>query len=93
MPTTTEGQTLHSICDQCHGPITITIEPGQRWDQVEWHHASEGDDDGHPPQAELRFAIDATCPGCEWPEIGFAPERNEFVCARCLHTQTDRPED
>lgn len=34
----------------------------------------------------------------EWkhldPEmIGFAPARDEFVCSRCGHTQTERPKD
>lgn len=94
MPTTAETQTLTSICDICHGPIEISIVVGeQKWHDVEWEHALDGDDAGHPAQAELRFVIDATCPGCDYPEIGFAPARDEFVCSRCGHTQTERPEN
>lgn len=90
---TTTPQRLHSVCDQCRGPITITIDPGQRWDDVEWEHTDPAPVTKHHAVPELRFAIDATCPGCDYPEIGFAPARDEFVCSRCLHTQTERPKD
>lgn len=93
MATATRPQSLHSLCDyhSCGEPITITIADGQKWHDVQWQH----DDStvGHRAIPELRFAIDATCPGCKYPEIGFAPHRDEFVCARCGHTSTERPKD
>lgn len=88
---TTTTQRLHSICADCQEPIHITIDPGQRWNEVEWTHVDAAD--SHPPVPEMRFAIDATCPNCGHPEIGYAPAREEFVCSRCLHTQTERPKD
>jgi hypothetical protein len=93
MPVT---ETCTSICDACGRPIVITIVVGQqRWNDVEWAH----DDptmtplDEHQPVPELRICCDATCPGCNYPEIGFAPARDEFICSRCGHTQTERPKD
>lgn len=90
---TVTSQRRHSICDHrgCRKPITITIDPGQRWDQVEWQHADPKL--RHRPVPEMRFAIDATCPGCDFPEIGFSPALDRFICSRCLHTQTQRPKD
>lgn len=86
-------QTLTSVCDLCREPISITVGPGQRWDEVDWQHDDQPEPRTHRPVPELRYAIDATCPGCKYPEIGFAPARDEFVCSRCGHTQTQRPKD
>jgi hypothetical protein len=42
-------------------------------------------------EGDVRLAIDATCPGCEFPEIGYAVARSMFSCSRCGHEQTERP--
>lgn len=86
-------ETRTSICDYrgCGEPISISIVVGkQRWSDVDWIHEHHM---GHRAVPELRIACDATCPGCKYPEIGFAPARAEFVCSRCGHTQTERPKD
>lgn len=86
-------ETRYSVCDHrgCRQPITITITSGvQRWADVEWEHDHDA---GHRAVPEMRFAIDATCPGCDYPEIGFSPALEQFVCSRCEHTQTTRPKD
>lgn len=92
---TTTTQRRHSICDHrgCREPIRITIDPGQRWGDVEWEHADHTLDAAHRPVPELRFAIDATCPGCDYPETSFSPALDQFVCSRCGHTSTERPKD
>lgn len=94
MSATTETRT--SVCDVCTRPIAISIVAGeQRWNAVEWAHTDDDMTplDEHRPVPELRIACDATCPGCKYPEIGFAPARDEFACSRCGHTQTERPKD
>lgn len=78
--------TFHSICERCSGSISyITGQRARAWD----HDVRPVD--RHEVKPELRFAIDATCPGCKYPEIGYAPARQEFTCSRCGHTQTERP--
>ena len=85
-------KTLVSICSTCNTSIEISIVVGeQKWHDVAWQHVETAAD--HEPLPELRVAIDATCPGCNYPEIGFAPAREEFICSRCGHTQTERPKD
>lgn len=92
MATTIE--TLTSVCNLCEAPIGISIVVGeQKWRDVDWTHLNEKPGTLHRAIPELRFVIDATCPGCDYPEIGFAPARDEFVCSRCGHTQDTRPED
>jgi ribosomal protein S27E len=89
----TATETRHSICDICDEPISITAIAGRTcWCDVTWTH-TEGaySPKGHAAVPEVRFVIDATCPGCNFPEIGFAPAREEFVCSRCGHTQETRP--
>jgi ribosomal protein S27E len=82
----------HSFCEACGDSITIRLADGQRWPDASWNHdGGPLQDADHTPVPELRFAIDATCPSCKYPEIGFAPAREEFVCSRCGHTQTTRP--
>jgi ribosomal protein S27E len=83
--------TLSSICDACRGPIAITAEPGQRWDELQWQHTDPKPVTTHRAVPELRFVIDADCPGCNLPEVGFAPARSEFVCSRCGWTGEERP--
>lgn len=87
----TTTQRRHSVCDHrgCRLPIAITVNPGQRWDDVKWQH--EDSSVQHRAVPEMRFAIDATCPGCDYPEIGYSPTTEQFVCSRCLHTQAERP--
>lgn len=89
---TTENRS--SVCDTCGGPIAITIVVGeQRWHDVDWQHTDPQPNTRHRAVPELRLAIDATCPGCGFPEIGYAPAREEFTCSRCGHTTTERPKD
>lgn len=91
---TAQLQIRRSICQVCDAPISITIIVGsQRWDDVNWVHRGAGSEPMPPHNAtpELRIVIDATCPGCAYPEIGYAPQRTEFVCSRCGHTQQERP--
>jgi len=64
----------------------ITYDPATR----AWSHENTADA-AHDIVPELRFAIDATCPGCKYPEIGYAPEREVFTCSNCKHEQPDRP--
>ena len=45
----------------------------------------------HDAVPELRLCVDATCPNCGWPELGFQPDRGEFICSRCEHAMTERP--
>lgn len=76
-----------SICDTCRGRITWSPYPGND----NWKH--EDVDQDHAAEPELRFVIDATCPGCDFPEIGYSPALEQFICSRCGHTQDTRPND
>lgn len=80
-------RTYTSVCSICEGAITTANAVSA------WTHLNRADwvDNPHNPKPELRFAIDATCPGCDFPEIGFAPDRGKFVCSRCGHTTDTRP--
>jgi len=83
-------ETRRSRCDVCRGPISISITIGeQRWDDVDWQHS-----DLEPPQhravPEMRICIDEDCPGCGFPEIGFAPASEQFICSRCGFTSSTR---
>lgn len=92
MTTTATTATLSSVCDsgRCRKPIEITIVVGeQKWQDVDWVHVDSTI--RHRAVPELRFCIDATCPGCDYPEIGYSPALEQFICSRCGHAQTDRP--
>lgn len=95
MGTETSTETRTSLCAICDQPISISIVIGQqRWHDVAWMHiAPPPVTDDHVVSPELRICCDATCPACKYPEMGFAPARDEFVCSRCGHTQTERPKD
>jgi hypothetical protein len=41
---------------------------------------------GEPP----RFAIDADCPCCGWPERYFATATRKFGCIKCTYTSDER---
>lgn len=50
------------------------------------------DDAGdHGPVLELRIVMDVDCPGCDFPEIGYAPSRDEYCCSRCGWASAERP--
>jgi len=92
MTATETTETRHSICDLCKGHIAITVVVGkQKWHDVDWKHVNAKPITAHRATPELRFVIDATCPSCDFPEISYAPAREEFVCSRCRHTQETRP--
>ncbi|AIY17751.1 hypothetical protein GUY44_06960 [Pimelobacter simplex] len=94
MTTQPRTETRTSVCAQCQSQISISIAVGeQRWSDAEWEHAEPQEATRHRAIPEVRIACDATCPNCKYPEIGFAPARDEFVCSRCGHTQTERPKD
>jgi hypothetical protein len=86
-------QTISSLCDTCGGSITHGATAGSGFDKSVWTHVNDADwvDSPHQAKPELRIAIDATCPGCDYPEIGYTPQRGEFICSRCGHTQAERP--
>lgn len=94
MPATTDkhAEFRWSRCDLCEAPIVISIIVGeQRWPDVEWTHLEDGPIRLHAATPELRVAIDATCPNCDYPEMGFAQKRDEFACSHCGHAQDTRP--
>jgi len=84
MTNTTDAPTWRTLDTEGH-PIAYDAK-SQRWDHEDAADAT------HDIEPELRFAVDATCPGCDFPEIGYAPGRAVFTCSRCGHEQTDRPE-
>lgn len=45
----------------------------------------------HPVAPEIRAAIDATCPDCDFPEVSFVFDECEFACSRCGWHGADRP--
>lgn len=91
MPKSTATATFHSRCEIDGDPIHY-LGPSEFDGRPVWLHDIDRTYD-HLAQPELRFTVDATCPGCGFPEIGFAPTREEFVCSRCQHTQNERPKD
>lgn len=88
-PTAPQPFSLKSICAHCLTPINLTGVG--RYDTATWHHDHGDQYEMHAATPELRISIDATCPGCQYPEIGYAPARQQYVCSRCGHTQTERP--
>jgi hypothetical protein len=79
--------TITTRCDKCRERIG--------WVDRSWVHLDSPDhgrrQKRHDAVPELRIAIDATCPNCSHPEMGYQPDRAEFICSRCEHTTTERP--
>ena len=65
------------------------------WIDHRWVHLDSPDhgrrQKRHNAEPELRVCVDATCPNCGWSELGFQPDRGEFICSRCEHATTERP--
>lgn len=84
--------TIASITTRCQKCAERIV-----WIDRRWVHLDSPDhgrrQKRHDAEPEMRFCVDAACPGCGHPEMGFQPDRGEFICSRCEHTQTNRPKD
>lgn len=81
-----------SRCQQpCGIPVRVDQAARLAGAGVVWLHDYPELEPGHIADPELRICIDATCPVCDHPEVGYSIDRELFCCSRCGHEQPTRP--